>query len=88
MALALSARKGWLREMKRVTREELIRLLLEARKLANQTVKDSNVVTSWHRRTDKALTGCSGDDPAERYDAPARIKHRILVDSLFSRRGL
>jgi hypothetical protein len=62
---------------------ELIPLLLEARRLDNQTVRMTNEVAVWRRQVDKALEGAEGDDPAERYDFPARAEHRAFVDRLF-----
>ena len=58
-------------------------LLLEARHLNNQTVRSSDEVAAWHRRTDRALQGVEGDDPAECYDSPAFVEHRAFVDRLF-----
>ena len=68
---------------KKVMKRDLEVLLLEARRLANQTVQKSDEVAVWHRKTDRALQGVTGDDPDERYDAPAFVDHRALVDRLF-----
>jgi hypothetical protein len=68
------------------TKAELVVLLMEARRLANQTVKSSSECAAWHRKTDRALQGEPGDDPEERYDLPARLEHQEFVDRLFTRR--
>ena len=65
---------------KKVMKRDLEVLLLEARRLANQTVQKSDEVAVWRRKTDRALQGVAGD---ERYDAPAFVDHRALVDRLF-----
>ena len=68
------------------TKKELVALLMEARRLENKTVRTTDEVAAWHRRTDRALEGQPGDDAAQRYDAPDYVAHRRRVDAMFERR--
>ena len=72
---------------KKVTKRDLEVLLLEARRLNNQTVRRSDEVAAWHRKTDRVLQGVTGDDPDERYDASARMEYREFVARVFDRSG-
>lgn len=57
--------------------------LREARRLHNQTVRDAAEVDAWHKEADRLLASSPFDDPAERWDDPARVEHREFVDRLF-----
>lgn len=57
--------------------------LAEARRLANQTVRDSYEVAANHKDIDSLLDGCEHDDPDERYDAPTRVANRKWMDGYF-----
>jgi hypothetical protein len=69
----------------RASKATLIALLVEARRLENKTVKTTDEIAAWHRKTDRALYGRLGDDASQRYDAPAYVEHRRFVDLLFTR---
>lgn len=60
----------------------LLRLLAQARRLNNQTCRDADEVNAWHIAVDRVLAGTPFDDRAERFDAPALVRHRELVESL------
>jgi hypothetical protein len=62
---------------------ELIRLLIEARRLNNQTCRSSKEVTAWHKAVDLVVAGTEHDDPTERYDDAHRTAHRDFVEGLF-----
>lgn len=57
---------------------ELERLLIEARKFENQTVRDAGAQAKWHRAVDQLLP-----DPEESYDHPKRIAHRRMVSRIY-----
>jgi len=65
-----------------------IDLLRQARRFANQTVRDERKMGIWRRKIDDMLARYPGDDPAERYDTPERVAHRNFVDRLFWPTGL
>jgi hypothetical protein len=65
------------------SRDELIRLLILARKFNNQTVNDANLIDQWHKEVDAALLGEVDDLSVDRYDDPARKEHREFVNSVF-----
>ena len=69
------------------TKVELIKLLIQAREFDNQTCRDDAQMAVWRRKVDKALADQPGDDPEQRYDSPAHIKHREFVQQVFSDRG-
>ena len=70
--------------MKTTKRESvLLRLLAQARRLDNQTCRNADEVAVWHIAVDRVLEGTPFDDRDERFDAPALVRHRELVDSLF-----
>ncbi len=62
-----------------------VALLIRARELNNQTVRDAHEVARWHRYVDAFLFDKPGDSPSERYDAPARVEHRKFLDRVFGR---
>jgi hypothetical protein len=64
-------------------KEELLKLLIQARDFDNETVRNSGAMAVWRRKLDKALEGEPGDDPAARYDAPSRRDHRQFVQNVF-----
>ena len=64
-------------------KEDLVKLLIQARAFDNETVRDSGQMAAWRRKVDNALVGESGDDPEARYDAPARKSHRVFVHDIF-----
>lgn len=63
--------------------------LAEARRLGNQTVRDSREVVASHKAMDDLLAGCEHDDPKERYDDPERVANRKWMREMFRvmRRG-
>jgi hypothetical protein len=65
--------------------EILVRLLREARRLDNLTVRAASEVASWRVELDEVLAQYPNDDKQERYGAPSRVEHRRLVDDLFRR---
>ena len=60
--------------------EDMLAALREARRLDNLTVCDAAEHAAWRREVDRLL---GPEEPAARYDAPARVEHRAFVDSLF-----
>jgi hypothetical protein len=70
------------------TRDILVRLLIEARRLDNLTVKSSEEVAAWRLAVDRALQGEPGDKPEDRYGTPERNEYRRFVESLSTRRRL
>jgi len=65
----------------------LLACLREYRRLDNQGVKDNREVSACHMEADTLLEMEPVlDDRSQRYDAPHRVEHRALVNSLFRRR--
>ena len=62
-----------------------VELLREARRLANQTVKDHKEVQRWRRAVDEFLATMPNDDPTESYDTPDRVAQRAYVERMFRR---
>lgn len=62
--------------------QNAIRLLREARRLNNQTVKSTTEVMNWHREVDELLEYMPGEDRQERWDHPPRAAHRDFVKRL------
>jgi hypothetical protein len=69
-------------------RSDLVKLLIAARDFDNQTCRDSGAMAAWRRKVDAAMAGEPGDDPAARWNAPARIEQRQRVESLFKPIGV
>lgn len=65
-------------------REEALEAALrEARRLNNQSVRDSGEVSEWHQIADALLEDNPEDDRSERWDDPRRVERRKFVKSLF-----
>jgi hypothetical protein len=66
----------------------LLALLFEARRLENQTVRNSDEVDRWHSAVDLVLRE-SGEqefqDPKAELNAPHRVAHREWVRNIFTR---
>lgn len=63
--------------------DQLRAALAEARRLGNQTIRDSYEVAANHRVIDALLDGTARDDRSERYDAPDRVANRKWMDEMF-----
>lgn len=63
--------------------EQALVLLNNARRLANQTVRDSREVDQHHRAMDAFLFKKPGDDPKERWDAPHMVEFRDYQARMF-----
>lgn len=64
----------------------LLACLREYRRLDNQTVKNNREVRACHLEADALLElEPASDDRSQRYDAPHRVEHHALVDSMFRR---
>lgn len=65
----------------------LAALLHEARRLHNQTVRNSTEVEAWHRATDMALrryyVAYDHNSAKDEYYAPERVAHREMIRGLF-----
>lgn len=69
--------------------DDLLSIIFEARRLGNQTVRDSTEVANLHRRIDAVLKASPDEkhhDPEAEYDTPSRRQHRAFVNSLFDTR--
>lgn len=68
-------------------RSTLVDLLKQARRLNNQTVRNTHELDAWHCAVDRALSAEEDGDTEldQRYDAPARVEHRKFVNALFTR---
>jgi len=61
-------------------------LIKDARRLNNQTMRDTGEMDELHRRMDRWIAQhCVDGTPEERWDAPFRVEHRAFVKSLFRR---
>jgi hypothetical protein len=68
------------------TKAILVKLLIEARKLDNETVVNDERRALWRLAMDCALEGEAGDSPEDLYITEGRTRHRRLVKSLFGPR--
>lgn len=62
-----------------LTRDDLLLLLIEARRLCVRSTCSSEKTRKWHRAVDEAVAGHEKDDPEMRYDSQTQTKAREFL---------